>query len=381
VAQVLIFVAMRAFALRRRWPRSTHFWATAATGYRGGVVLIGVTMDHEQGSMSGSSVASRLRAFVGAVLAAAILGMAAGAAAAQNYPTRAVKIIVPFPAGGTADLMPRIVADWLSRKWKQAVTIENKPGAAGNIGAEMAFNAEPDGYTLLSAPPPPLVINQSLYPKLGFDPTAFLPISVMGIVPNALVVNPNKVSAKTVAELIAYARANPGRLTSATQGNGTTSHLTSEMFQMMAKVQFLHVPYRGSAPALQGMLAGDCDIMFDNLGVSLALVKSGQLRLLGVGTQKRMAALPDVSTIAETLPGFASSAWFAVVAPPKTARAIVEKISADIAEAIRSPDVARRLDELSAEPIGSSPDASARFMREESERWGNVVRAAGVKLD
>ena len=311
-------------------------------------MLIRVAMDHALRSTSGSFVASRRRALVCAGLAA-ILATAAGAAGAQDYPTRSVKIIVPFPAGGTADLMPRIIADWLSRKWKQAVVIENKPGAAGNIGAEAAFYAEPDGYTLLSAPPPPLVINQSLYPRLGFDPTAFVPISVMGIVPNALVVNPNKVSAKTVAELIAHARANPGRLTSATQGNGTTSHLTSEMFQMMAKVKFIHVPYRGSAPALQGMLAGDCDIMFDNLGVSLPLVKSGQLRLLAVGTQMRMAALPEVPTIAETLPGFASSAWFAVVAPPKTSRAIVEKISADIAEAIRSPDVAKRLDELSAD--------------------------------
>jgi tripartite-type tricarboxylate transporter receptor subunit TctC len=306
---------------------------------------------------------------------------AIAAAGAQDYPTRSVKIIVPFPAGGTADLMPRIVADWLSRRWKQAVVIENKPGAAGNIGAEAAYNAEPDGYTLLSAPPPPLVINQSLYPKLGFDPSAFVPVSVMGIVPNALVLNPNKVAAKAVAELIAYARANPGKLTSATQGNGTTSHLTSEMFQMMAKVAFVHVPYRGSAPALQGMLAGDCDVMFDNLGVSLPLVKSGQLRLIAVGTEKRMAALPDVPTIAETLPGFASSAWFAVVAPPKTPRAIVEKISADIAEAIKSPEVAKRFAELSAEPIGSSPEASARFMREEVERWGGVIKAAQVKLE
>jgi tripartite-type tricarboxylate transporter receptor subunit TctC len=337
-------------------------------------------MDHELRSKSGPFVVSRRRVIVCAILGTAF-ATAPGAARAQDYPARSVKIIVPFPAGGTADLMPRIIADWLSRKWKRAVVIENKPGAAGNIGAEQAFYAEPDGYTLLSAPPPPLVINQSLYPKLGFDPAAFVPISVMGIVPNALVVNPNKVSAKTVAELIAYARANPGRLTSATQGNGTTSHLTSEMFQMMGQVKFIHVPYRGSAPALQGMLAGDCDVMFDNLGVSLPLVKSGQLRLLAVGTEQRMMALPDVPTIAETLPGFASSAWFAVVAPPKTPRAVVEKISADIAEAIRSPDVAKRLGELSAVPVGSTPEASARFMREEVERWGGVVKAAGVRLD
>ena len=347
-------------------------------------MLIRVVMDHARRPNSGSLVASRRRVIFCAGLAA-ILGTAFAsvpdAAGAQDYPTRSVKIIVPFPAGGTADLMPRIIADFLSRKWKQAVVIEDKPGAAGNIGAEAAFYAEPDGYTLLSAPAPPLVINQSLYPKLGFDPTAFVPISVMGIVPSALVVNPKKVSARTVAELIAYARAEPGRLTSATQGNGTTSHLTSEMFQMMAKVKFIHVPYRGSAPALQGMLAGDCDIMFDNLGVSLPLVKSGQLRLLAVGTLMRMAALPEVPTIAETLPGFASSAWFAVVAPPKTARPIVEKISADIAAAIRSPDVAKRLDELSAEPVASTPDASARFMREEVERWGNLIKAAGVRLD
>jgi tripartite-type tricarboxylate transporter receptor subunit TctC len=234
-------------------------------GYAVIAVLIRIIMDRARRPNSGSLVASRRRTLICVGLAAAILGMVAGAACSQDYPSRSVKIIVPFPAGGTADLMPRIIADWLSRKWKQAVVIENKPGAAGNIGAEAAFYADPDGYTLLSAPPPPLVINQSLYPKLGFDPTAFVPISVMGIVPNALVVNPKKVPARTVAQLIAYARANPGRLTSATQGNGTTSHLTSEMFQMMAKVKFIHVPYRGSAPALQGMLAGDCDVMFDNL--------------------------------------------------------------------------------------------------------------------
>ncbi|HWN53166.1 MAG TPA: tripartite tricarboxylate transporter substrate binding protein [Xanthobacteraceae bacterium] len=300
---------------------------------------------------------------------------------AQDFPRHAVKIIVPYPAGGTADLMPRIVFDFLSRKWGQPVVIENKAGAGGNIGAEAAFHAEPDGYTLLSTPPPPLVINQNLYPRLGYDPAAFLPIAVMGIVPNALVVSPSKVAATTVADFIAYARANPGKISSATQGNGTTSHLTSAMFQMMAKVQFIHVPYRGTAPALQGLLAGDCDIMFDNLGVSLPLVKSGQLRLLGVATERRMAALPEVPTIAETLPGFSSAAWFGVAAPPKTPRDIVHKISADIAEAIRSPDVRKRFDDLSAEPVGSAPEAMARFMREETARWRAVIKAAEVKLE
>ena len=302
-------------------------------------------------------------------------------AAAPNYPARTVKIIVPFPAGGTADVMPRVVADWLSRKWGQPVVIENKTGAAGNIGAEAAYHAEPDGYTLLSAPAPPLVINQNLYPKLAFDPLQFVPIAVMGIVPNALIVHPNKISATTVAEFIAYAQANPGKITVATQGNGTTSHLTSELFQLMSKVQFVQVPYRGTAPALQGLLAGDVDIMFDNLGVSLALVKGGQLRLIAVGTETRMSALPDVPTIAETLPGFASSAWFAVVAPPKTPAAIVAKVNADIAEAVRQPDVRKRLADLSADPVGGTPAETAAFMRAEVERWNNVIKAANVKLE
>ena len=300
---------------------------------------------------------------------------------AQDFPTRPVKIVVPFPAGGTADVMPRIVGDWLSRKWGEPVIIENKPGAAGNIGAEVVANSEPDGYTLLSAPPPPLVINQNLYPKLPFDPTQFVPISVMGIVPNALVVNPQKIAATTVADFIAYAKANPGKVSSATQGNGTTSHLTSEMFQMMADVKFVHVPYRGSAPALQGLLAGDVDIMFDNHGVSLSLVEGGKLKLVAVGTEKRMASLPKVPTIAEALPGFTSSAWFAVVAPRGTPARIAERISADISEALRQPDVIKKMDSLSAEVVGSDPQATAKFMLEEVERWNKVIKAAGVKLE
>ncbi len=321
-----------------------------------------------------------VRWMVGAGIALAAMLAALPGVRAQDYPSRAVKIIVPFPAGGTADVMPRIFAEWLSRKWGQPVVVENRTGAAGNIGAEVAYKSEPDGYTLLSAPPPPLVINHNLYPKLGFDPTEFIPIVIMGRVPNALVVNP-KVAANTVAELIAHARANPGKLTSATQGNGTTSHLTSEMFQMMAQVKVQHVPYRGSAPALTDLVAGSVDIMFDNLGVSLALVKAGQLKLIAVATPKRMASLPDVPTMAETLPGFESAAWFAVVAPPKTPQAIVSKINADMNEALRQPEIGQRLVQLSAEPIGGTPQATAAYMREEITRWHNVIKAAGVKLE
>jgi tripartite-type tricarboxylate transporter receptor subunit TctC len=300
---------------------------------------------------------------------------------AQDYPTRAVKIIVPFPPGGTADAMPRIVGDWLARKWGQAVIIENKSGVAGNVGAEAAAKSDPDGYTLLSAPPPPLVINQNLYPKLGFNPLEFVPIIIMGRVPNALVVNPDKIKANSVAELIAYAKANPGKITSATQGNGTTSHLTSEMFQMMAQVKVQHVPYRGTGPALNDLVGGSVDIMFDNLGFSLPLVQGGRLKLLGVATPKRMASLPNVPTIAEVLPGFESAAWFAIVAPPKTPAPIISKINADVNEALRDPDVRKRLEGLSAEVVGGTPQATAAYMRGEVERWHNIIKSAGVKIE
>jgi tripartite-type tricarboxylate transporter receptor subunit TctC len=209
-------------------------------------------------------------------------------ARAEDYPDRPVRIIVPFAAGGTADAVPRLVADWLSRKWGQPVIIENRTGAAGNIGADFVYHAAPDGYTLLSCPPPPLVINQNLYPQLGFEPAKFEPIIVMAHVPNALIVNPGKIKASSVPELIEYLKKNPDQVTAATQGNGTTSHLTAELFQVMAKVKLRSIPYRGSAPALAGLLAGDVDLMFDNLGVSLRLVEAGNLKLLAVASSQRL---------------------------------------------------------------------------------------------
>ncbi|MEA2890071.1 MAG: hypothetical protein QOI05_864 [Bradyrhizobium sp.] len=314
------------------------------------------------------------------ILALCLLVSNGSPARADGYPDRMVKIIVPFPAGGTADAVPRLVADWLSRKWGQPVVIENRTGAAGNIGAETVFRAAPDGYTLLSAPPPPLVINQSLYPKLGFDPAKFEPIIVMAQVPNALIVNPNNVKAANLRELVDYLQKNPDKVTAATQGNGTTSHLTSELFQLMAKVKLRHIPYRGSAPALQGLLAGDVDLMFDNLGVSLALVQAGKLKLLAVASPSRLPALPDVPTIAETLPGFEAVAWFGIVAPPGTPRNIVDVINADVNEALRQPELQDHLKKLSAEVFGGSVEKTSRYMREEIERWRAVIKAANIEI-
>jgi tripartite-type tricarboxylate transporter receptor subunit TctC len=320
------------------------------------------------------------RLLLAAAASIAALMTALPASQAQDYPNRTVRIIVPFPAGGTADAMPRVVADYLSRKWGQPVVIENRSGAGGNVGAEAAYKSEADGYTLLSAPPPPLVVNHNLYPKLGFDPLRFEPIAVMGLVPNALLTNPG-FPPKTVAEVIAYGKANPGKIISATQGNGTTSHLTSEMFQMMGGFKLTHVPYRGAAPALTDLVGGTANIMFDNLGVSLTQVQGGKIKLLGVATAKRMPSLPDVPTIAETLPGFESSAWFAVVAPPGTPKQIVEKINADINEALRDPGVAKRMAGMSAEIVGGSTQDTAKYFRSEVDRWHKVIKAANIKME
>ena len=225
------------------------------------------------------------------------------------------------------------------------------------------------------------MINQNLYPKLGYDPLKFEPIIVMAQVPNALIINPDNVKASSVRELIEYLQKNPAKVTSATQGNGTTSHLTSELFQLMAKVKLRHIPYRGSAPALQDLLAGNVDLMFDNLGVSLPLVQAGKLKLLAVASPKRLPALPDVPTIAETLPGFESVAWFGIVAPPKTPKNVINKVNADVNEALRQPEVQDHLKKLSAEIFGGSVEKTSKYMHEEVDRWGNVIKAAGIKLE
>jgi len=315
------------------------------------------------------------------LLVAACVAAFALSAQAQGYPNKSIRIVVPYPAGGSADLLPRIFAEKLWAKWGQPVLVENRPGAGGNIGAEFVYKAEPDGYTLFATAPGPLVVNQNLFRKLAFDPSQFVPVSVMAAIPNVLIVNP-RVPVKTVDELIAYAAANRGKLNYGSQGNGTTSHLTAELFKSAAGgLEITHVPYKGSAPAMAALLAGEIDLMFDNLGVTLPHVKSGGLKALAVGSEKRIASLPEVPAMSEILSGFSSVAWFGIVAPPKTPMPIAQTLSAAVAEAIRMPDVRERLAKLSADPIGSTPAEMAAFMKKDAERWRGVIRSAGVKAD
>lgn len=300
------------------------------------------------------------------------------AALAQEWPAKPVRIIVPFPPGGAADAMPRIVAEKLTEKWKQPFVIEHRVGASGSVGAEAVYRAEPDGYTLLATPPAPLVINPYLFAKLAYDPAQFTPVAVIGSIPSVMLVHP-KVAASTVAEFVDYAKANPGKLNYASQGTTTVSFLTTEMFLAAAGIRVTHIPYKGTGPALAATMAGETELFFDNLGTSLAQVRAGRLKALAVCGERRHPSLPDVPAMAEIYPGFRSVAWFGVLAPPRTAASIADKLSAGIAEALRQPEVRKRLADLSAEPSGMGPAEMAQFMREEAARWREAIRFAGVK--
>jgi len=316
--------------------------------------------------------------FHAAAVAALIVAAPAIAAAQSDYPARPIRIVVPIPPGATADSLPRIIADRLAAKWGQPVVVENRPGAALNIGAEAVARAEPDGYTLLATPPSPLTVNQSLYARLGYDPSAFVPVTVMATLPNVLMLHP-RVPAQTLPELIAYARANPDKLTYASSGNGGTPHLSMELLKTLAGIRLVHVPYKGLAPALTDLLAGHVDMMFDNLGNALGPVTGGRLKALAVGARTRIPALPDVPAMAELFPGFLSTTWFAIVAPPKTPPEIAAKLSSTISGILAQPDVARRFADLSSTPVGSTPEETAAFIKEEQERWQRVITAAGIK--
>lgn len=304
-------------------------------------------------------------------------------ASAQNstaWPQRTIKIVVPNPAGGSADLFPRLISEALMAKLGQTIVIENKPGAAGNIAAEFVYGSEPDGYTLMAAPPPPLSINVSLYPKLNYEPSKFVPITILSIVPNALMVHPS-VPANSVQELIAFAKANPDKLSYASQGNGSTAHLTAELFKQKTGTKMVHVPYKGDAPAVADLLAGHVNVMFGNVAQASAHLRSGKLKVLAVTSAKRISSMPNTVAMQEIVPGVVAVAWFAMVAPPKTPAAIVNRLSSLIGEILRTPEMARRFAEVGAEPIGNTPEEMALWMKEDTERWRQVIKNGGVTID
>lgn len=312
------------------------------------------------------------------VLAAALaFGLAAQA---QDYPSKAIRIIVPYPPGGGVDVMARIVAEKLREKWGQPVLVENRVGGGGNVGTEFVAKAAPDGHTVLFVAPGPMVVNKSLFAKLPFDPDTMVPVSVVATVTNVLAVHP-KLGVESVQQLIARAKENPGRLNYATQAIGSIAHLTGELFQSMADVKIVHVPYKGAAPAIADLLGGQVDMAFLELSVVLPHVRAGKLRALAVGDQKRHPSMPGVPSMTEVLPGLTFVTWYGFIAPPKTPAAIAAKLSAAIAEALKLPDVAQQIRDRNAEVAGSTPEEMARQLKEERERWGKVIRAAGMKAE
>jgi len=290
------------------------------------------------------------------------------------YPNRAVRFVVPVPAGGGVDTLARIVAEVMRSKWGQPVVVENRAGAGGNIGAEAVYRAEPDGYTLLFTSGGVLVTNKMLYSKLGFDPDALVPVSLVAANYSVLVVNPKKVAAESTQQLIAFAKANPNLLDYASPGSGTGSHLTAELFKSAAGVKITHIPYKGTSPALNDIVSGQVGVMFAELGTVLPHIRAGTVRALAVTSEKRIAALPDVPTLSEVLPGFLATPWNGIAAPPRTPPALASRISSVIADEIRRPDVVKRLDDRSFDVIGSTPEQMALFMKQEVERWGTVIR-------
>ena len=304
----------------------------------------------------------------------------APALAQGAFPNKLVRVVVPFPAGGSADVLARIVGEKLAGKWAQPVLVENRVGAGGNIGAEAVYRADPDGYTILSSPPGPLSINHNLYKQLSFDPAKFVPITVLAIVPNVITARLD-LPANSVKELVAYARANPGKVVYASQGNGSTSHLSAQMFATMTGIELTHIPYKGEGPALVDIIAGRVDIFIGNIAAALRFQQAGKVKFLGVASRTRSPVAPDTPAAPELgLPEFIASAWFAFVAPPGTPNAIAQQINAATVEALRMPDVQKRFLEQGAEPVGNTTGEMAAFVKDEMARWQNVIRTANVTL-
>jgi tripartite-type tricarboxylate transporter receptor subunit TctC len=314
-------------------------------------------------------------------LVATTLSLACVGAGAADLGTKPLRIIVPFAAGGTADVLARVLAEKMRTRFPQGALVENRTGAGGNIGADAVFKSDADGHTLLLSSPGPISVNQSLYPKLAFDPDKWVPVTVIAEVPNALVAGP-KVPVKTAKEFLAHVKANPGKLGYASQGNGTTSHLTAKLFETVTGADMIHVPYRGDTPAMADLAAGQVDVFFTNLSATMALHKAGKVQILAVADSKRAASLPNVPTFAEIgLPQMQAVTWYAVVAPPGTPPDVVKALNASLAAAIGQADVQQRFADLGLSPVGSPPEQAARFIRGETSRWQKVIRDAKVTVE
>jgi tripartite-type tricarboxylate transporter receptor subunit TctC len=315
-----------------------------------------------------------------AALALAPLGFATAAQAA--FPDRPVRIVVPFPAGGSNDVIARLLAQNLSEQWGQSVIVENRAGAGGNVGAEVVVRAPADGYTLLLAAPGPLVVNQTLYSKLNYDPMKDLkPVGLIASVPIVLAVHPS-VQAKSVAELIALAKAQPGKLNFGSSGNGSTNHLAGELLKDLAKIDIVHVPYRGAAPAMNDLIAGHIPMMFDNMPAMKPQVTAGTVRALAVAGATRSKLFPELPTMMEAgVPGFEASAWFGLVAPAATPADVMQTLVAGVDKALKNPDMAKKFADLGAEPGTVTGDAFGAFLKAEAAKWGKVVKDSGAHVD
>ncbi len=315
------------------------------------------------------------------IATAAALFAATPGQAQDAYPSRPIKIVVCLPAGGGVDTVTRIIADRITKILGQPVVVENKGGQSGNLGAEFVYSAEPDGYTLLASQPAPITTSPLLFKKLNFDPTKFEPVAVMSAIANTLLVRPD-FPANNVKEFIAYAKANPGKLNYASQGNGTTSHLTGAMFDAATGTKMNHVPYRGTAPAINDLLGGHVDLMFNELATSVELHKGGRAKLLAVTTEKRIDELPDVPTMQEAgVPNFISDTWNAISAPPKTPAAIVAKLNAAINQALQDPEVKAHYARMHLTAVGGTPANMAKIVKDDTDRWGAVIKSAKVTIE
>jgi tripartite-type tricarboxylate transporter receptor subunit TctC len=316
------------------------------------------------------------------ILLGALVALAAACALAQPYPNKPIRMVVPYPPGGTTDILARDVGQVLTNVLGQSVVIDNRPGAAGNIGTDIVAKAAPDGYTLLMGTVNTHAINAGLYSKLPYDHIKdFTPVILVARVSNVLEVNPN-VPVHTVADLIKLAKENPGKLNFASSGSGTSIHMSGELFKTMAGVDMVHVPYKGSAPAVADLVGGQVQLMFDNLPSSLQQIKGGKLRAIAVTSAQRSPALPDIPTIAESgLPGFEATSWFGVLAPAGTPPAIVNRLNAEIAKWLQSDSGKAQLLEQGALSAGGTPDEFAAYIRAETEKWAKVVKLSGAKVD